>query len=126
MLTDKEITEHDEKYLFGWQNVGIRYYYYLNAGLGILNQFRNLFLGIFALYFALQLTSYWLLALFFMVSVIILTAVGWYNVHYAARVQEWLGIRFSTHFGRRQFDNVQKQVELLEEIKELLRNSVVK
>lgn len=125
MLTDKEITEHDEKYLFGWQNLGIRYYYYLNAGLGILNQFRNLFLGIFALYFALQLSSYWLLGLFFIVSVIILTAVGWYNVHYAARVQEWLGIRFSTHYATRQFDSIQRQVILLEEIRDLIAKNKV-
>ena len=120
MLSDKEVTDHDSKYLPGMENLGIRYYYYLNNGLNVLNNFRNLFLGIIALYLALHLNSWWLLVGMFIPSIIILTVVGWYSVHRAARVQEWLGIRFSTHFGRRQFDNVQKQVALLEEIRDLL------
>lgn len=120
-LDDKTISEFDSKYLPGLENRGIRYYYYLNAGLGILNQFRNLFLGIIAIYFTLELHSWWLLIAMFIPSVILLTIVGWYNTHRLAKVTEWLNIRFSTHYARQQFDSIQRQVALLEEIRDLLR-----
>lgn len=121
MFTDQDITEHDQRYLPGMENRAIRYYYYLNSGLNVLNQFRNLFLGIIAIYLALKLDNYWLLIGMFVPSVVLLTVAGWYNVHRLSKVTEWLGIRFSTHFGKKQFDNIQRQTELLEEIKELLQ-----
>ncbi len=117
----KDTSEFDERYLKGFENKGIRYFYYLNQGLNILNQFRNLFLGIIALYIALKLENVTWLIIMFLPALLILTVVGYYTVHKMNTVNEWIGIRFSTHFAKRQFDYTQKQMELLEEIRDLLK-----
>ncbi len=116
--------EYDEKYMHGLQNRFIRYYYYLDAGLNILNQFRNLGLGIIALYIALHLTNPLLLIVMFVPSVVALTFMGYYQTHTVSKVREWVGMRFSTHYAIRQFNYQQGQYDLLAEIKELLKNKV--
>lgn len=112
---------YDQKYMHGFENKGIRYYYYLNTGLGILNQFRNLFLGIFGLYVVLHLSNPFLLVLMLIPSVVGLTILGYYNVHTMNKVMEWIGIRFSSHYAIRQFNYHQGTYELLDEIKCILK-----
>lgn len=122
-LTDDIIedpSQYDSVFFPGMENRFIRYYFYLNQGLSILNQFRNLFLGIFALYFTFHLTNPWLLAAMLIPGVLLLTMIGYYNIHRMNKVQEWLGMRFSTHYAIRQFNYNQGQYELLKSIKELL------
>ena len=92
----------------------IKFYYYIERGLDILNTFRNLFLAIFAGYFALQLNNYWLMALAFAVSIPILAGIGWYNVHFISKVRDRLNIGFGTHYGIKQFDYTKRMAELLE------------
>lgn len=94
----------------------IKLYFYLNSGVTILNNFRNLFLGIFALYFALKLTSPILLVLMFIVSIPLLIVAGYYNVHRVAKVSEQLSIKFGTHYGLKQFELMEEQVALLKEL----------
>lgn len=108
--------EDDSQFLPGAQNRAIRYYFYLNAGLNILNQFRNLFLGIFALYFALKLDHWWILAALFLPSLLVLTIVGYFAVHKVNKVSEWLSIRFSSHYALSQYDLQKENNELLKEI----------
>lgn len=111
----------DDNYLKGTQNRLIRYYFYLENGLRILNEFRNLGLGIFALYFALKLTNpVWMVVMFFP-SVIILTVVGYYSVHRVAKVKEWVSMKFSTHYAIRNYDYTKESQELLKEIRDLLQ-----
>ena len=105
-----------QNYLKGRQNAAIRTYFYINSGLTIMNNFRNLGLGIFALYFALKLTNPLLLIAMFVMALPILAIVGYYNVHVMAKVIEWLSIKFSTHYQKENFDNVGKQVLLLKKI----------
>lgn len=112
--------DEDNKYLAGPQNRVIRYYFYLSNGLAILNEFRNLFLGIFAVYFTLKITSIPLLIAMFIISVIILTVVGYYVIHHVSKVREWLQIKFGTHYGVRSFDYQKGTYELLKEIKDKL------
>lgn len=112
-------TKHN--YLQGKENWVIRMYFYINSGLTIMNNFRNLGLGIFALYFALKLTNPLFLILMFVVALPILAFVGFYNVHVMAKVIEWLSIKFSTHYQKENFDNVGKQVKLLESINSKLK-----
>lgn len=120
LIPKEELTSEDEKYLTGKHNKAIRIYFYLERGLEILNAFRNLFLGILAIYIALKLTNVlWMIAMF-IPCIIILVGVGWYNVHKLSKLKEWLGMRFSTHYGIRSFNYQQRQCELLEEIKEKL------
>jgi len=114
------LSEEDKQFLQGAHNGGIRYYYYLENGLAILNEFRNLFLGILAIYIALKLTNPLLMVAMFIPCLLILTIVGWYNVHKLTKVKEWLGMRFSTYYGIKNFNYQENQVLLLKEIKELL------
>jgi hypothetical protein len=98
----------------------IKIYFYLNNGVGILNNFRNLFLGVFALYFTLKLTSPVLLVVMFIVAIPILVVCGYYNVHHIARLSEQLSVKFGTFYGIKQFELTEEQVKLLKEIKKLL------
>ncbi len=114
--------EYDNKYMHGAENRAIRYYYYLNSGLGILNQFRNLGLGIFALYFTLHLTNPLIIVAMLVPSIVGLTVLGYYNVHTINKVTEWIGMRFASHYAIRQFNYNAGQYELLKDIKEGLKS----
>lgn len=108
-------------YLKGGHNFGIRIYFYINAGLNVLNNFRNLFLGIFAVYIALKLTNpVWMVGIF-IPSLVVLCIMGWYVTHYVQKIFEWINIRFSTFYGIKQFNFSQGQFEMLEEIRDLLK-----
>lgn len=125
MLTAEEekakvITE-STPYMVGKENYLIRQYFYVNQGLNVVNNFRNLVLGIFAAYFALKLTNpLWLIAAFIL-AMPVLVAIGWYQTHRMQKIFEWIGIRFSTYFGIRQFNYSQGTYEMLVEIKNLLQ-----
>ncbi len=116
----EEVSKFDHIFLPGIENKLIRYYFYLNTGLNILNQFRNLFLGIFALYFTFHFTDPLLLAVLFVVGTIILTFMGYYSIHRMNKVLEWVGMRFSTHYGIRTYNFAQGQYEEAKKIRELL------
>lgn len=124
-MDDKDLTAYDDKYLPGATNRAMRYYFYLTKGVDILNQFRNLFLAIGALYFALHLENIWWLVGMTIPAALILLVVGYINVHYLSKVTEWLNLRFGTHYGIKQFNYMQGQFELLTEIRDLLKKDVV-
>lgn len=112
----KKADMFDRLYMHGLENRGIRYYYYVNNGLSILNQFRNLVLGIFALYVVLKLENPFIMVVMFVVSVPILAAVGYFEIHRMSKVMEWIGLRFSSHYAIRQFNYNQAQYEELVKI----------
>lgn len=116
-----EIFKDDEKYLNGTENWFIRAYFYCSNGLTILNEFRNLFLAIFAVYIALKITNYWLIGGMFIVSLVVLTIMGYYVVHKVSKVREWLGTRFGSHFGMKTFNYAEENNKLLIEIRDLLK-----
>ncbi len=120
---ESEIAKYDGKYLTGFKNRMIRYYYYLQNGLTVLNDFRNLFLGIIGLYLALKLTDYLYLIYMAIPCIIILTVVGYYTVHKVSKVRDWLNVRFGSHYSIMTFDYQKGSYELLEEIKELLKKN---
>lgn len=120
-MIEETTKENDQRYLNGIENKVTRYYYYLNQGLNVINNFRNLFLGIIALYIALHLDSWWLLIAMFVPSILILTVVGYYSTHRMSKVIEYISLRFSTHYGIKTFDFNQRQTELLEEIRDMLK-----
>ncbi len=117
---EKDILTDDHGYLTGAHNWGIRMYFYVNAGLNILNNFRNLFLAILAIYVTFKFTNPLWLPLMFIPSLIILCLVGWYTTHHVQKIFEWINIRFSTYYGIQQFNYTKAQYELLLQIKELL------
>lgn len=108
--------EDEQKYLAGTTNRLIRYWYYLENGLSILNEFRNLFLAIIAIYLTLHVTDLTLIGLITIGSLVILTVLGYYYVHRFARVKEWVNIKFSTHYSIRSFDYQKENNELLKQI----------
>lgn len=99
----------------------IKIYFYLNNGVGILNNFRNLFLGVFALYFTLKLASPILLVVMFIVAIPILVVCGYYNVHHIAKLSEQLSTKFGTFYGIKTYELAEEQVKLLKQIKKLLK-----
>lgn len=116
MKEAQDPSQWDDKYFPGLENRTIRYYWYLQAGLNIVNNFRNLILAILGFYYVLKLDMPWLLPVMFTLSTFILTIVGYFVVHRVNRVQEWLNMRFSTHYGIKQFNYVEGTYELLREI----------
>ncbi len=113
----KKAGQYDQAFMHGFQNRSIRYYYYMNNGLSILNQFRNLFLGIFALYVILHLTNPFLIVLMFLAACPLLAIAGYYEIHKMSKVMEWIGLRFSSHYAIRQFNYQQAIYETLVDIK---------
>lgn len=121
----KDTSEEDKKFLYGRQNWFIRMYFYLENGLNILNEFRNWFLALAALYIALKLDPN-LHGLIVITSVAIpsialLIIAGKYNVHVLSKMKEWLSVRFSSHYSLRNFNYQEQQAELLKEIRDLLK-----
>lgn len=110
----------DHIYMPGLENRLYRYYYYLNAGLNIVNNFRNLILALLGFYYVLKLDMPWLLPVMFLISAVILTIVGYYVVHRVNKVSEWLGIRFSSHYAIKQFNFQEGIYNTLQEINEKL------
>lgn len=119
---EDNLFKDDSKYLEGKENWLIRAYFYCSNGLTILNEFRNLFLGILALYLALKLDKLWILPVMAIPCILILTLTGYYVVHRVSKVREWLGMRFGTHFGIKSFNYTEENYKLLSEIRDLLRN----
>jgi len=119
---DNEIItkEKNEQYMDGFQNRFIRMYFYTSNGLAILNEFRNLFLGIFGLYIALKLGNIWLAVGLFIGATIVLTVVGWYVIHKVSKVREYIGMKFATHYAIKSFNYQKDQIDLLTEIRDLL------
>ena len=95
----------------------IKIYFYINSGVLIVNDFRNLGLGIFALYVVLKFTNPMYLLLMTAISAPILFLMGYFNVHFISPVRERLNTKHGTHYQIKQFELIQKQTELLEEIR---------
>lgn len=117
---NNDIFKDDQKYLQGTENWFIRAYFYCSNGLTIINEFRNLFLGILGLYIALHWNNIWLAIGIFVISMVLLTLAGYYVVHKVSKVREFLGIRFGSHFGQKNFDYNEENNKLLREIRDIL------
>lgn len=103
------------------ENWFIRMYFYVMQGLLIVNNFRNLVLGIFGLYVILKFTNPLWLILMFIVSLPILIIIGWYNVHRMAKPIEKISMEKSTHYAIKQYNYQERQTELLQEISDKLK-----
>lgn len=108
--------EHRKNYWDGHRNKLIRYYFYIQKGLALLNEFRYLIMAVMATYALLKLDNPWMMPLMFAGSIPILLILGYISVHYMSTVMDFLGIQFGTHFGRR---SVELQEETLAVLKEL-------
>lgn len=111
---DKKEDKNRAMYWNGSANKLIRFYFYSQRGLSLLNECRYLIMGVFALYYTLKLSNPLLLIVMFWLSVPVLIVLGWVQVHKVGKVVDWLSIQYSTHWGRYQYT-------LLEEIRDELR-----
>lgn len=105
------------------KNYLIKFWFYLNNGNIVTGNFKSLFLGIIALYFTLKLTSPLLMVIMFLVSIPILTIIGYYNIHHVAKISDQLATKYGTHYGIKQFEFIEKQTQLLQELVDLLKYS---
>jgi hypothetical protein len=107
-----------EKYWNGIANRVVRYYFYCNRGLALLNEFRYLLMGILAVYALLKLDNPWIMLIMFVVAVPVLCFLGWIFTHYMAKTMDFLNINFSTHFSKYIIEMQERQVKALENIDE--------
>lgn len=99
----------------------IKVYFYVTSGQSVIDKFRYLIMGIFALYVMLKLDSFIYLGLMLLASVPILYILGYVNVHYISKVQDKLNTEHGTHYVMKQFELVQEQTELLKEVLIILK-----
>jgi len=96
-------------------DIFIKIYFYLNQGVNILNNFRNLFLAIFGVYFTLKLDNPLLLVVMFIVAVPTLVVIGYINIHKIAKKSDELNTKYGTFY-------TIKQYQLIEEIRDLIKS----
>jgi len=109
---------NDERKLYwdGGANKVVRYYFYLNRGLSLLNEARYLIIAILALYAILKMDNPAFLVLMFSVSIPLLCILGWLQVHKMAKIMDFLNVRFSTHYSKYQVELQEEQNRLLSKI----------
>lgn len=105
------------KYWEGTKNKCIRYYFYAQRGLTLVNEFRYVIMTIFAIYITCKLENILLIPLMFVVVIPVLCVLGYISVHHIAKVIEYLNIEYSTHWSRRNFELNEERNELLKEIR---------
>ena len=108
----------------GTKNKLIRYYFYCNRGLDVFNNFRYVIMAVFGIYYTLHLHQpLWLIGMI-IISVPILTIIGYYSVHHIGKVIDWLNIKFSSHYGKYTYELMENQLSELKEItRELKRDT---
>lgn len=121
----KENTEDlNKKYWNGGLNKAYRYWFYLNRGLEIFNQFKYLFAFFLGVYFALKLKGIiWLIGMT-VLSLPILMIIGYWSAHHFAKVLDWLNVKFSTHYGKYNFELMEDQLKELKEINEKINKKI--
>lgn|SRR3990167_1107082 len=104
-----------EKYQWGLKNNLVRFYYYLQKGLELLNEFKYLGAAIIGLYIVLKLKAGWQMVGMAVVAIPILTAVGYWWVHRAQKSVEYFNLKFASHFSQYTLKIQERQIHLLEE-----------
>lgn len=109
-------SEYTKTYDKGVLNHSVRAWFYLQKGLDLVNQFKYLAAGIFALYYTLKLNDYRFMVGLFVIAIPILTFVGWFYTHKMAKALEWTNMVFSSYFARYNVDLAEEQNKLLSKI----------
>src|SRR3990167_8767674 len=94
----------------------IKAYFYLQRGMSVVNEFKYVLAGIFALYYALKLDNPLFIPLAALVVLPILTLSGYIYVHWIAKPIDWLNIEYATYWQRYSFQLQEKQNELIEKL----------
>lgn len=122
MEFDEIKAQYKQTYDKGFFNHSIRAWFYLQRGLSLMNEFKYLVAGILALYYTLKLESFWYLIAIFAIAIPLLVIIGYFHTHKMARALDWTSIIFSSYFSRYNIDIAEKNIELLQEIRDLLKS----
>jgi len=95
---------------------GIQVFFYLRNGLSILNEFKNLIMFVFGVYFTLKLDSWVWLVVMFIVALPILAGIGYLFVKRWNKILEWISIRYGTHYAIKQFTIYEEILNTLKDI----------
>lgn len=113
--------ENKQKYMDGKKNFVARQWYYLLQGLATVDKFKNLGFLILGVYGLARFTNPWLMLIVFLICLPVLLFVGFVNTWYINKVVDFLNTELGTHWGRYTFTLSEKQIKLLEEIKEKIK-----
>jgi hypothetical protein len=105
-----------KEYWNGNKNKAVRWYFYVQRGLALVNDFRYLLMGIFGVYLLLKIDNPIWLFLMFIIAVPVLLFLGWLQVHHMAKVINWLEVEFASYWSRYSFDLSERSVKALEDI----------
>lgn len=128
-MNDKEAGK--AQFWNGRKNKSIRFYFYAQKGLQLLNEFRYLIMVILVMYQFLKIDNILLIPLMFAVCVPVLILLGWMSVHHMDKVMEYLHIQYATHFSRYNIDLQENQLKALQSIDkktpedQILKNKIV-
>lgn len=117
-LDEQEQKEH----WAGIKNKIVRYYFYTQRGLNLLNEFRYLIMAILAVYALLDMKSPIMMVVMFAVAIPFLILLGWVYTFKMAKTMEFLNIKFSTHYSKLNMDYQERQTKALETICEKMKN----
>lgn len=112
---------NESEHIYFWNgltNIAVRYYFYIQRGLALLNEFRYLIMAILAVYAILDLKIWWIMPVMFFVSIPVLIVLGWVYTHRMAKVMDYLNTHYSTHFSKYNIQLQEEQLDILREIKE--------
>ena len=99
----------------------VKHYFYVQQGLNMLNLFRNLFYIIGIGYIALKLNNPFIMVPVFIVSLFLLDCLGWLDVNHMKKIIDYFNIKKATTYGKYGFKLQEKQIELLEEIRDKIK-----
>lgn len=117
-----EVNENSEKrYVDGTINKIIRLYYYLQEGLGQVNQWKYIIMGILGFAFLIKVTSYVIIGLMFVAATPILILIGFLWVTRGRKSTDYYAMKYTSVFGRYGVEMQEKQLEQQAEIIELLK-----
>ena len=102
-------------YWKGSKNKAVRWYFYCQRGLALFNEFRYLIMLIFGAYMLLKLDNWLWMLLMFSVSVPALVFFGWLQTHHMAKIMDWLGVEFASHWSRYGLAMSERSLDMAEE-----------
>ena len=108
--------EEKNKYFDGLSNRIIRWYFYQQRGLAILNELRYLVMCIFGIYMVMKWSNPWLMAVMFVGSIPVLVFIGWIQTHRMSKTLDYLSTAYATYWAKYGFELQERQTWACEAI----------
>lgn len=115
-----DMEEKHKRFWDGNKNKAIRYYFYVNKGLNLLNEARYLIMAILAIYTILKIKNPLFMPLMFFGSLPVLCISGYISVHHMSKVMDFLNVHFGTHFSRYSVELQERTLDVLIRLEEKL------